>query len=64
MTIAVRALLDTFDGLSESERREAAAEILRRVTASDGDLTEEALVDAADALFRALDAEEAADARP
>jgi hypothetical protein len=64
MTTAVRALLDTFDGLSEPERREAAVEILRRVTASEGDLPEEALVEAADALFCALDAEEAVDARP
>lgn len=64
MTIAVRALLDAFDGLSESERQEAAAEILRRVTASEGDLPEAALIEAADDLFCALDAEEAADARP
>jgi hypothetical protein len=47
MTIAVRALLDTFDGLSESERQEAAVEIMRRVTASEVDLPEEALVEAA-----------------
>lgn len=39
-------------------------EILRRMTASEGDVPEEALVEAADALFCALDAEEAADARP
>ena len=64
MTIAVRVLLEAFDGLSESERQEAAVEILRRMTPSDADLPEEALLGAADTLFRALDAEEAADARP
>jgi hypothetical protein len=64
MTIAVRTLLETFDTLSESERREAALEILRRVTVSEDELPEDALIEAADALFCALDAEEAADARP
>jgi hypothetical protein len=64
MTIAVRALLETFDALSETERQEAAVEILRRVTVPEEELPEDALVEAADVLFCALDAEEAADARP
>jgi hypothetical protein len=62
MTISVQALLETFDGLSDRERQEAAVEILRRVTSSEGELTECALVEAADDLFRSLDSEEAADA--
>jgi hypothetical protein len=37
-------------------------EILRRVTSSEGELTEDALVEAADDLFRSLDSEEATDA--
>ena len=64
MTLAVRALLETFDTLTETERQEAAVEILRRLSASEGELTEDTLVETADALFCALDAEEAADARP
>jgi hypothetical protein len=62
MTTAVHALLETFDGLSDQERQEAAVEILRRVTSSEGELTEDALVEAADDLFRSLDSEEATDA--
>ena len=62
MTISVQSLLETFDGLSDRERQEAAVEILRRVTSSEGELTEYALVEAADDLFRSLDSEEAADA--
>jgi hypothetical protein len=60
MTTAVRVLLESFDALSESERQEAAVEILRRVT-PEGELPEQALVETADELFRMLDAEEAAD---
>ena len=62
MTTAVRTLLETFDALTETERQEAAVEILRRVTPQ-GELPEGALVEAADELFRLLDAEEAADGR-
>jgi hypothetical protein len=60
MTTAVRELLTAFDSLSPAEKEEAAAEILRRAPAlASGDLPESALVEAADELFRALDAEEA-----
>jgi hypothetical protein len=62
MTFAAQSLLETFDGLSDRERQEAAVEILRRVTSSEGELAEDALVEAADDLFRSLDSEEAADA--
>jgi hypothetical protein len=60
MTTAVQQLLDSFDALPEAEKHQATVEILRRVSASvGGDLPEAALVEAADELFRALDAEEA-----
>ena len=63
MTTAVQTLLDSFDALSEVERHEAAVELLRRV-APPAKLPDEALVAAADEVFRELDAREAADARP
>jgi hypothetical protein len=60
MTTAVQQLLNSFDALPEADKHQAAVEILRRVSASvEGDLPEAALVEAADELFRALDAEEA-----
>ena len=62
MTTAVQTLLDTFDRLSDADRQEAAVEILRRVTPSEGELPESVLLEAADALFCTLDAEEAANA--
>jgi predicted HAD superfamily phosphohydrolase len=63
MTNAVQELLESFDAMSEAERQEAAVEILRRVTPADCELSEQALVEAADELFRALDEEEVADGR-
>lgn len=65
MTTAVRQLLDSFEALSEAEKQEAIAEVLRRSTQLvPGDLPEEALVAAAEELFLELDAREAADAQP
>jgi hypothetical protein len=61
VTTAVQALLDSFDSLSEPERQEAAVEILRRLSV-EGELPDQALAEAADELFRMLDAEEEADA--
>jgi hypothetical protein len=63
MTTAVQALLVLFDALSEGERHEAAVELLRRI-APTAELPNEALVAAADEVFRELDAREAADALP
>jgi hypothetical protein len=63
MSTAVQAILTSFDALSEAEQQEAAVEILRRVTLAGGELPEEALIEAADELFRALDAEEQANAQ-
>ena len=63
MTTAVQALFDSFDALSEGERHEVAVELLRRAAPTD-ELPDEALVAAADEVFRELDAREAADAGP
>ena len=60
MTATVQQLLDSFDALAEVDKHQVAVEILRRLGSTGrGDLPEEALVEAADELFRALDAEEA-----
>ncbi len=60
MTTAVQQLLNAFDGLPEADKHQSTVEILRRVSAPvEGDVPESALVEAADELFRALDAEEA-----
>jgi hypothetical protein len=63
VTTAVQVLLKSFDALSESERHELTVELLRRVGPSP-ELPDEALVAAADDVFRELDDREAADARP
>jgi hypothetical protein len=63
MTKAVQALLNSFDALSEAERHEAAVELLRRVDYPPV-LPDEALVLAADEVFRELDEREAEDAGP
>ena len=60
MTAAIRELLKSFDALSASEQHQAAIEILRRASpGAEADLPEETLLQAADELFRSLDAEEA-----
>jgi hypothetical protein len=56
----VRQLLDSFEALPDADKHQAAVEILRRYGGTgEGDLPEAALVELADELFRALDAEEA-----
>lgn len=63
MNTTVQQVLQSFDVLSESDKHRVAVEILRRVSAdAAGDIPESALVEAAEELFRALDAEEANDA--
>jgi NADH:ubiquinone oxidoreductase subunit E len=63
VTTGVRQLLESFDALSETEKHEAAVELLRRVQReAGGAVSDEALVEAADQLFRELDAREGADA--
>jgi hypothetical protein len=60
MTAHVQQLLDSFDALSDADKHQAAVEILRRFSGNaQGDLPESTLVELADELFRALDAEEA-----
>ncbi len=58
MTQPVRALLELFDALSETDRVAAAVEILRRVTPAGAELPEQALLEAGDQLFLLLDADE------
>jgi hypothetical protein len=63
VTATVQQLLDSFDALPESDKHQAAVEILRRAAPfAEGDLPESALIGAADELFRMLDDEEAANA--
>lgn len=57
MTAAVQEYLDAFDRLPDPDKHQVAVEILRRWS-PDGDLPESALVELADELFCALDAEE------
>jgi hypothetical protein len=65
VTKAVHELLSAFDALAEPDKHQAAVEILRRVSpAAQGDLPDSALVEAAEELFLALDAEEARNAHP
>jgi hypothetical protein len=62
---ALQQLLEAFDALPEEDKHRATLEILRRAEAAvEGDVPESALVEAAEEMFRARDAEEAARARP
>jgi hypothetical protein len=64
VTTAVRQLLDSFDALSETEKHQAAVELLRRVQQTPLEaIPDEAFVEAAEELFLELDAREAADAQ-
>ena len=65
MTTFVQQLLDSFDLLSEAEKRELALEILRRTVNFDlPPLSDEELVLSAEELFLELDSREAQDERP
>lgn len=60
MSAAVQALVESFDALSEAERHEAVVEILRRsMPSGETEMSDEALVLAAEELFLELDAREA-----
>jgi hypothetical protein len=64
MDATVQQLLNTFDALPEADKHQVTIEILRRVSpATEGDVPESALVEAAEELFLALDAEEASHAQ-
>ena len=61
MTGAVQELLNTFDALTNAEKQEVAAQLLRRVVQGEsGDIPEDSLVAAAAELFLELDARESA----
>lgn len=63
MPTTVQQVVKSFDALPEADKHRAAVEILRRVfPVASGDVPEAGLIEAADELFRALDAEEAAHA--
>ena len=60
MTQAVQQLLASFDSLSKEEQHVAAIEVMRRAAPIETEpLSDEALVQLADALFVELDREEA-----
>jgi predicted HAD superfamily phosphohydrolase len=58
MSTAVSQILSAFEALSDKQQHEAAVEILRRVK-PEGDVSDEGLVELADDLFQAMDADEA-----
>ena len=62
MTSSVRSFLESFENLTEHEKHDAAAEILRRTIPTEyPPLDDEALAQIADLTFLELDAREAAD---
>ncbi len=63
MTAKALDVLAAFDALSNAEKQQVAAEILRRSTV-EGDLPEAALQELAAELFSGYDAEEAARGQP
>ena len=65
MTRAVQQLLESFESLTEAEKQEATAEVLRRSLQSNyAALSDEAFIEMTEQLFLDLDAREAADAQP
>jgi hypothetical protein len=59
MTRTAQQILDTFETLPETDKKEIAAEILRRTSAEDyGDLDDSTLTLAADQVFLELDRRE------
>jgi len=62
MNTSVKQILDSFDQLPESEKRELASEILRRTVKLDfPSMTDEELVLSAEELFLELDKRETED---
>lgn len=62
MTVSGKRILESFDELPETEKREVASAILRRALRFDTPpLTDEDLVAQANDLFRELDTREASD---
>jgi hypothetical protein len=57
-------VLESFDALPDADKHGAAVEILKRVSmVTQGDVPDSVLIETADELFCALDAEEALDAQ-
>ncbi len=62
MTAAVQHLIESFEALTDAEKQEAAAEVLRRsLQLEQGPRSDDAFVAAAAELFLELDAREAAE---
>jgi len=62
MTVAVKKLLASFESLTRSQKREAIAEICRRIAKLEKPpVSDQELVASAEAAFLALDAREATD---
>jgi hypothetical protein len=64
MSTVAQQFLAAFDSLSDDDREAVVAELLLRNPVGSGALPDTAFVELADELFRAYDAEEAADAGP
>ena len=62
MPTAVQQLLAAFDALPDEDREVVVIELLTRHPVGAGELPDGAFVELADELFRAYDADEAADA--
>ena len=61
---SVRAVLESFDALSEAEQHEVLIEVLRRVARPGiSQVSDDALLSLADGLFQELDQREATDAQ-
>lgn len=59
MTTGVKEILNTFEHLSDNEKKDLASEILRRTVKFDfPPLTDEALIQSAEKLFLDLDSRE------
>ncbi|MBX3058718.1 MAG: hypothetical protein KF770_19805 [Anaerolineae bacterium] len=62
MTLAVEFLIDSFERLSEREKKQFAFEVLRRISDLDyAALSDEELLLSAEAVFLELDQQEVAD---
>jgi hypothetical protein len=64
MTDGDSNFLQALAGLSDAEREDVARDILRRLDLTDGEVSEQVLIDGAVALFRVLDAEDVACTSP
>ena len=62
MSTAAQQLLSAFESLPDDDREAVVAELLSRHPVGAGELSDDALVEMADELFRGYDAEEEADA--